>query len=290
MSTGNAGLGKQTIQQLAKHRPARIYLAARDETKGKNAIASLQESLEGLSVDIRYLPLDLASFKSIHAAAAQFTSECDRLDTLILNAGVMAQPLSMTEDGYEIQFGTNHVGHFLLTKLLLPTLQRTSEQEDSDVRIISVASMGWQMAPTPVSTALSLMMSVDAQKEANRWTKYGISKAANILFAAELARRYPRITAVSVHPGVIITGLYDACKQMNPVIRYGLLAAKHFTTGEEAGALTHLWAAGTEKNKLTNGEYYTPVGVKGWKNPFAHDAEAGKKLWEWTDDQVHGSG
>lgn len=198
----------------------------------------------------------------------------------------MAEPFGLTEDGFETQFGTNHVGHFLLTKLLLLTLQRTSEKEDSDVRVISVASMAWQMAPPRVSTALSLMTSAAAQKESNRWTKYGISKAANILFAAELARLYPRITAVSVHPGVILTGLYDACRQMNPVVTYGLTAASPFFTGEETGALNHLWAAGIEKHKLTNGEYYTPVGVKGWNNPFAHDVEAGKELWEWTDEQT----
>ncbi|KAL1960494.1 hypothetical protein VTO42DRAFT_7793 [Malbranchea cinnamomea] len=285
---GNTGLGKQTILQLAKHRPARIYLAARSEKKGRDAIQSIQASLgsDPPTVDIRYLPLDLASFKSIRAAVSQFTSECHRLDTLILNAGVMALPPGKTEDGFEIQFGTNHVGHFLLTKLLLPTLRRTTEVPGSDVRVISVSSMAWQMAPFSVSSALSLMTSTEALYAQNTWTCYGVSKAANILFAAELARRYPEITAVSVHPGVIFTGLYETYNRRNPVVKAGLQVISPFVSGEERGALNHLWAAGVAKEKLTNGEYYTPVGVRGWNNPFAHDVEAGRKLWEWTDEQV----
>ena len=237
-------------------------------------------------MDIRYIQLDLASFKSIRSAASQFASECDRLDTLILNAGVMALPPGKTEDGFEIQFGTNHVGHFLLTKLLLPTLRRTADVINSDVRVISVSSMAWQMSPFSVPSALSLMTSTEALCAENTWTCYGVSKAANIIFAAELARRYPEITSVSIHPGVILTGLYATYNSTNPIVKLGLQLVSPFVTGEESGVLNHLWAAGIAKEKLTSGEYYTPVGVKGGRNPFAHDAEAGEKLWDWTNEHV----
>lgn len=285
---GNTGLGKQTILQLAKHHPARIYLAARNEEKGRDAIESIQATLgsDGPSVDIRYLPLDLASFKSIRSAASQFASECDRLDTLVLNAGVMALPPGKTEDGFEVQFGTNHVGHFLLTKLLLPTLRRTADVINSDVRVVTVSSMAWQMAPRSVSSAVSLMTSTESLCAQNTWTRYGVSKAANILFAAELARRYPEIMSVSVHPGIIFTGLYDSYNQTNPIVWLGVQLAKPFVAGEEQGALNHLWAAGVAKEELVGGEYYTPVGALSWNNPFAHDVEGGKRLWDWTDEQV----
>jgi NAD(P)-dependent dehydrogenase (short-subunit alcohol dehydrogenase family) len=289
--TGNNGLGKHTIIQLAKHRPARIYLASRSESKGKDAIAEIQSIIGGEPADIRYLPLDLASFKSIRAAAAQVIAECDRLDTLILNAGVMALPAGKTEDGYEIQFGTNHIGHFLLTKLLLPLLQRTAAAAttDADVRIVSVSSTAWQAAPLPVSASLELMLSTPALLETPTWDRYAVSKAANIMFAAELARRYPEITSVSLHPGAIATNLYAPTEQMTLLVRGGFKILGALGPTQERGALTHLWAAGVEKWNITNGAYYTPVGEMSRSCPFVYDVEASKKLWEWTDEQVSGS-
>ncbi|PGH13354.1 hypothetical protein AJ80_06348 [Polytolypa hystricis UAMH7299] len=280
---GNAGLGKETVLQLAKHNPARIYMCARTESKAREAISSIQSSLKS-TVDIRYLPLDLTSFKSIQTAAKQFQSECDRLDTLILNAGVMALPPGKTEDGYEIQFGTNHIGHFLLTKLLLPTLRKTATAEASaprDVRVISVSSVAWQLTPS-----MSVMTSTPALCAANKWTQYGASKAANVIFAAELARRYPEILSVSLHPGLIDTGLYRASKDTNPLVKFGTTAFGWFLQSEQGGSLNHLWTAGVERNELTNGEFYLSVGIKGWKNPLVHDEKAGKELWEWTEEQV----
>ncbi|KAL8870601.1 MAG: hypothetical protein Q9174_003395, partial [Haloplaca sp. 1 TL-2023] len=127
---GNAGLGKEAVLQLAKHKSSRIFLAARTASKGESAIEEIKQVVP--SANITLLKLDLCSFKSISAAAEEFKSQSKRLDVLMNNAGIMATPLAETEEGYESQFGTNHMGHALLTKLLLPTLLSTAKEEGSD--------------------------------------------------------------------------------------------------------------------------------------------------------------
>ncbi|OJD25894.1 hypothetical protein ACJ73_02731 [Blastomyces percursus] len=293
LTGGNTGLGKQTILQLAKHGPFRIYLAARSEDKALAAIADIKSSLSAeqtSSTDIRFLPLDLASFQSVQTATSTFKAENSRLDILILNAGVMALPPDTTEDGYEIQFGTNFLGHFLLTKLLLPILLETAKASDvpdqpatADVRVISVSSLAWQLAPA--HNPLETMTSTAKLLSENTWTRYGCSKAANVMLAAQLARLYPQITSVSLHPGLILTNLYSSTKSFNPLVRYITATAGPLLTGEEEGALNHLWAAGVEKKMLTNGAYYEPVGV--WaRNWFAEDETVGNELWRWAEGEL----
>ncbi|BDD61638.1 hypothetical protein MAP00_006676 [Monascus purpureus] len=280
---GNTGLGKETVFQLAHHQPSRIYLAARNEDKAREAMTSIQDNFAS-PVDIRYIPLDLTSFKSIQAAAKQFTEDCDRLDILILNAGVMGSPAITTEDGFEIQMGTNHIGHFLLTKLLLPTLQETvaSAIPAPDVRVVTVASLAYTLC-----TPSKVMMPTSALLEASTWTRYGASKAANIIFAAELARRYPDILSVSVHPGMVASELYERARAVNPVLGTALVAAGSiFFRSVRSGALNQLWAAGAKRNLLTNGAYYAPVGIQGTRNEYATNEEMGKRLWEWTEEQI----
>ena len=285
---GNIGLGKETIIQLAQHKPARIYLGARNASKAQDAIASIQETLPS-PADIRHVPLDLASFKSIRAAAAQFTAECDRLDILVLNAGTMANPPTKTDDGYEVQFGTNHMGHFLLTKLLLPTLQKTvtagpGAGADNDVRVVVLSSVGHMTTPS-----FEVMTSTEALLGVDTWTRYGASKAANILFAAELARRYPEILSVSVHPGAVASNLYEHVKASGVVSRLGVAAVSLTLRSVQSGALNQLWAAGADRKQLVNGAYYVPVGNYS-KSRVDGDPELARKLWEWTDEQVSATG
>ncbi|KAL2866672.1 uncharacterized protein BJX67DRAFT_388438 [Aspergillus lucknowensis] len=250
---GNTGLGKETILQLAKHRPSRIYLAARTESKAQNAIASITESLPS-PVDIRHIPLNLASFASVRAAAKQFQSESDHLDILILNAGTMGNPPSLTADGYEIHFGTNHIGHFLLTQLLLPTLRATA-----DARVVTVSSLSNSTAP-PYETMIST-----PELMKHGWpTRYGASKAANILFAAELARRYPEILSVSLHPGTVASDLYQHSRDASFLggLAFAVMS-KLFFRGVQSGALNQIWAASVPKEELVNGGYYVPIGARG---------------------------
>ncbi|EXJ80213.1 hypothetical protein A1O1_08355 [Capronia coronata CBS 617.96] len=282
---GNNGIGKETVLQLAKHNPAKIFLAARSASKAKDAIASIK-SQTSEDVDIEHLPLDLTSLPSIRDAADQVISRADRLDILVLNAGIMAVPPGKTESGQDIQLGTNHVGHFLLTKLLLPHLQRTAEQHNPDVRILAVSSEAWNMAPK-----LDTILSTEKLTETGPWTRYGASKVANIMFAAELARRYPKLTSVSLHPGVIKTDLYLPSTGANVITKYGLMLLGPLMFQDvKAGALNQLWlAAGAKKEQIVNGAYYTPVG-KLRHNKWATDVEAGKRLWEWTEQELKKSG
>ena len=277
--TGNAGLGKEAILQLAQHNPSRIYLGARNATKAQDAIASIQEGLSS-PVDIRHIPLDLASFKSIRAAAEKFNSDCDRLDILMLNAGTMGNPPTTTEEGFEVQVGTNHIGHFLFTKLLLPTLQRTVATPASDVRVVTLSSVGHSAAPS-----FEVMTSTQALLDGSTWTRYGASKAANILFAAELARRYPEILSVAVHPGAVSSDLYAHASASSAIMKYGLAASSLAFRNVKSGALNQLWAAGEKRELLTNGAYYVPVGAQA-STQYATDADLGKKLWEWTEAQI----
>ncbi len=197
----------------------------------------------------------------------------------------------MTKDGYEIQFGTNHMGHALLTKLLLPTLLETTKQPGADVRVITVTSMGHFIVP---SKGIEFVQS--ALQNVNTWLRYGSSKLANILFARELAERYPAITSVSVHPGVIVTDLYLPV-QSNIFLKFGVWLYRYLAMilpghykDTKGGALAQTWCAGTSKANIQNGAFYIPVGVKHQGSKQSRNEGLQKKLWEWTEGelQTHG--
>ncbi|KAH3908576.1 hypothetical protein HBH56_169290 [Parastagonospora nodorum] len=283
---GNAGLGKQTITYLAAHSPARIYLAARTASKAESAIADIKSQVPN-ACEIVHLPLDLTSFSSIASAADTFKSRESRLDILINNAGIMAPPYSTTKEGYEIQFGTNHMGHALLTKLLLPTLLETAKQPGADVRIVSLSSAGHRM---PASEGI--VFDQAALENVNTWRRYGSSKLANILYARSLATHYPQITSVSLHPGVILTDLFNNLRS-NPFLKvgiwlYGLIGTflpGHFKS-PVGGALNQTWCATVKKEELENGAYYMPVGVKSAGSSWARDKALEEKLWEYTESEL----
>jgi NAD(P)-dependent dehydrogenase (short-subunit alcohol dehydrogenase family) len=281
---GNIGLGKQTIAYLAAHSPARIYLAARTASKAESAISDVQREVP--SAVIEYLPLDLTSFASIAEAAAAFKSREQRLDILVNNAGIMMTPFGLTKEGYEIQFGTNHVGHALFTKLLMPVLLQTAKLPGADVRIINVSSAGMFAAP---SGGL-IFNQADLEKQYT-WRRYGQSKLANILFSRELSARYPQITSVSLHPGVIITDLYNTFVS-GPIMKIGLWFYKqllpilpgHFKD-VKGGALTQTYLATVDKSKIQNGEFYMPVGKLSKGSSYSRDTGLARKLWEWTEEE-----
>ncbi|KIW72289.1 hypothetical protein PV04_00494 [Phialophora macrospora] len=284
---GNTGIGKETILQLAKHNPRKLFLAARAQSKAQDAIADIKSGISPKTIDIEYLPLDLSSLASVKAAAERVRERCSRLDVLILNAGIMAVPPGKTSEGFEIQLGTNHVGHALLTKLLLPTLEATVAEQNPDVRVVVVASNAYSFAPN-----IDTILSTEKLYETSPWTRYGASKAANILFAAELARRYPSLTAVSLHPGTIGTDLYLPNQRSNFALRCFLtiFGPMLFQT-PQTGALTQLYlASGAKKEQLENGGFYTPVGVLQKNNKWANEKTWGEALWDWTEAQLKGKG
>lgn len=287
-ATGNTGLGKESVLQLSKHKPARIFLAARTPAKAHAAIADIRRAVP--DAPVTFLELDLASLASVQRAAQSFLSQSARLDILLNNAGVMATPPATTADGYELQFGTNHVGHALLTKLLLPTLLATAAQPGADVRVVTLSSEGHNLAPTPAGVVLDQ----HELRQQSPWRRYGQSKLANILFTRQLARRHPAITAVAVHPGVIITGLYQPARDSGPLMRAGLAAfgllSWPFLPDVPRGTLNQLWACCAARAEVQSGGYYTPVGRKSAGSAFARDEGLAEKLWEWTEGELERRG
>jgi hypothetical protein len=147
---GTAGLGRETILSLATHNPAHIYFLGRSQASADQLIAEVREAQKDAAqqVPLTFIRIDLVSMASIKAGAADFLSRETRLDLFFANAGVMALPPGLTEDGYEVQFGTNHLGHAALVKLLLPTMERTAAGGEGgcDVRIIWNTSQGYKFA------------------------------------------------------------------------------------------------------------------------------------------------
>ncbi|KAG5676985.1 hypothetical protein PVAND_006776 [Polypedilum vanderplanki] len=191
----NTGIGKETAIDLAK-RGGKIYIACRDEKRGEDALKEIKERSD--SDKVHFMQLDLASLESVRKFSQRFHERENQLHILINNAGVMACPRMETKDGFELQIGTNHLGHFLLTHLLLDLLKSVSSS-----RIINVSSAAHKFGGVSKKDFMS-------QKNYNRWFAYGQSKLANILFTRELAKRlkdYPNLTVNSCHPGAVNTEL-----------------------------------------------------------------------------------
>src|SRR3954453_19520720 len=170
----NSGLGFHTSVALARN-GARVLLACRDTKRGEDALARLLGEVPKAQAEL--VSLDLASLESVRKAAADVATRTDRLDGLGCNAGVMALPRSTPADGFEMQIGTNHLGHFALTGLLLPALL-----ERPGARVVTVTSMvHW--------TGRIDFADLDGERRYHRWPAYGQSKLANLVFTKELARR-----------------------------------------------------------------------------------------------------
>lgn len=278
---GNNGLGKETVKRLAKHNPALIFLCSRNAKKAEDAIKEIES--EHAFGRIKTLQLDLASFESISSAAKSFNSQSDRLDILINNAGIMGVPDSKTKEGYEIQLGTNHLGHALFTKLLLPTMLKTAEQKDSDVRIINLSSQAHARAPAPGFSTED----VDA-KNSNPMARYGRSKLANVLFVRQLAKKYPQITSVSLHPGVINTDLFTPMFASNRVLGTlsGFFGWVVYSTVPD-GAKNTLWAATAPKDQVKSGQYYLPIGREDAGSTYSRDEKMAESLWDWTEQEIN---
>lgn len=194
---GNLGLGKQTSMDLAKHSPAELWIAARSSDSGIATVAQIKKASPNIRV--QFLPLDLSSFKSIKEAARTFLQSVTRLDLFYMNAGIMGGPHVTTDDGYERQFGTNHMGHALLFKLLKPLLIKTASIPGADVRTITLSSAGHRFG----KKELLLEDMKGTAENLSQTDKYCHSKLANAIYAHSLATYVPQITSTSVYPGDI---------------------------------------------------------------------------------------
>lgn len=275
--TGNNGLGAASVSQLVKHN-AHVYMGSRTRSKAEAAIADIKR--ESPTAKVTFLELDLASLESVRKAADTFKASSDRLDVLMNNAGVMALPPSLTKEGYEIQFGTNHVGHALLTKLLLPTLKKTAE-EKRDVRIVNLSSAGHNLAP---KGGIVLKEATTDMASYSTWVRYGQSKLANVLFTRELARRYPEIKSIALHPGGINTGLALGFQESHPWLAVLMQPVAFFLKTPEQGALTQLFAATSPSAK--SGQYYVPTAVENTGSKLSQDDKLVTELWDWTESEL----
>ena len=188
---GSSGLGRETARALAAH-GAEVTLTARDVPKGEAVAADIRASTGNPQVHVA--ALELGSLAAVRAAAERLLAKLPRIDLLIDNAGVMACPFAKTADGFELQFGSNHLGHFLFTCLLAPALRR---------RVVCLSSRGHHIAPVDFDD-LNF-----ERRPYDKWQSYGQAKTANVLFAVELDRRLGGrgTRAFAVHPGAIVTAL-----------------------------------------------------------------------------------
>ncbi|KAJ7451041.1 oxidoreductase [Mycena latifolia] len=277
---GTAGIGKESVVALAKHNPKCIYFSGRDSKRAAEVIAEAKTAAP--STTVTFLECDLTSLASVEKAARQVASESDRLDILMCNAGIMNVPPELTKDGFEIHFGVNHIAHALFIKLLLPTLLRTAQSSDADVRIVSLTSQGFVMHPGGGIVFKDLRTTQGSGLVKS--LRYGQSKLANILYSAELAKRYPQITSVSIHPGVVQTNLVASQKGFSKAL---IRITNPFSIVTPAdGARNQLWAATYDKGKVVNGAYYEPVGVPGKHARKSRDQKLAGELWEWTEKEL----
>lgn len=230
------------------------------------------------NADVNFIQCDLADLRSAAAAGDRLAKAIDRLDWVICCAGIMATPAALTKDGYEVQFATNHLGHAMMLRRLLPTLQETAKLPDADVRVVFLSSLGFHFA-FDIDFA-----TLHTKQEAvifGGYRRYGQSKLANILYPAELARRHPDITFASVHPGVIKTGLISTLSTFNYYFTELTTLGMQVTVQE--GIKNHLWAASVDKSDIASGEFYVPVGKPGSHTKASKDEQLAKKLYDWTE-------
>ena len=266
----SSGIGFEAAKALA-NKSAKVIIAVRNLEKGAKAKTEMLK--ENTNADLVIMKLDLADLSSVKSFVAEYKSKFDKLDILINNAGVMIPPLSRTKDGFELQMGTNHLGHFALTLQLLDVIDKTPNS-----RIVNVASaahkygninfddLGWE------------------RRKYKAWRAYGDSKIANLYFTKELANKLADkdIMVTAAHPGWTATDLQRHSSAFEFLNQF-------FAMKQAQGALPTLRAATDEKAQ--SGDYYGPDGWQEWRgypvkvetNRLAKDASIAKKLWEVSE-------
>ncbi|MCK9211313.1 MAG: oxidoreductase [Ignavibacteriaceae bacterium] len=268
----SSGIGFEAARVLAS-KNATVIIAVRNLEKGKNALNKIRAQYE--NSDVQVMELDLANLKSIRSFVNAFKIQYDKLDLLINNAGVMVPPYGKTEDGFELQFGTNHLGHFALTGLLIDLLKNTK-----DSRIVNVSSAAHKYGN------LNFADLNWEKRKYKAWRAYGNSKISNLYFTYELQRRLvnskSNVKVTAAHPGLTATDLQRHSKLF--LFMNGFLAMKIWQ-----GALPTLRAA-TDGTAHT-GDYFGPDGWQEWRgyptkvesNRLSHDKKIAAKLWEVSE-------
>jgi NAD(P)-dependent dehydrogenase (short-subunit alcohol dehydrogenase family) len=274
----NSGLGAVTARELARA-GATVVIACRNTDKGEQAASSIRSAVP--SADLSVERLDLADLSSVREFAQRTGADRGRLDLLVNNAGVMAPPRRLTADGFESQFGTNHLGHFALTGLLMPSLLAAQRP-----RVVTLSSGVHRMGSIRFD---------DLQWDHgyNNWRAYSQSKLANLMFCFELARRAAAagtdLTSVAAHPGYAATNLQFAGPAKWYERAFMVAGNKLIAQSAEMGALPSLYAATVPD--LPSGSFAGPDGfMEGRGHPHvvtgasrAYDREAWTRLWEVSE-------
>lgn len=286
-----SGLGVETARALMAA-GAQVVLGVRDVPRGEALARDLAAGTGRTASEVpspEVLPLDLSSLASVRAAADAFLARHGHLDLLVNNAGVMATPFGHTADGFETQFGTNHLGHFVLAGRLLGALRAAPA-----ARVVALSSVGHRLSDVDFADPQF------ARRPYDKWVAYGQSKTANALFAVGFTERFGAggLTANAVHPGGIMTGLQkflpreeqirmgwmDEAGNLNPV----------FKTPEQ-GAATSVWAAVGDELRGVGGLYLEDVrealpaaeaGPHAGYQPYALDPERARQLWTLSEELV----
>ncbi|KAM3870620.1 retinol dehydrogenase 13-like [Diretmus argenteus] len=269
----NTGIGKETAVDLAG-RGARVILACRDMDRANNAAEDIRKRSGNGNVIVK--KLDLASLQSVRQLAKDILESEERLDVLINNAGVMRCPKWQTEDGFEMQFGVNHLGHFLLTDCLLDLLKKSAPS-----RIVNVSSLAHERGHIDFDD-------IHQNKDYQPGKSYAQSKLANVLFTRELATRLQGtgVTTYSLHPGVIRTELGRYFWPTMPLWRRVVFTPLMLLIkSPKEGAQTSIHCAVEESLQNESGLYYSDCAPK-TAAPAGRDDEAAKRLWDLSASMV----
>lgn len=263
----NTGIGRVTARELAK-KGVHVFVACRSEQRTQPLLDEVRAVAPGAKVE--WLALDLSSFESIRQCAQAFLARGLPLHLLVNNAG-LAGAKGLTQDGFELAFGVNHLGHFLLTQLLLERIRSSAP-----ARIVTVASRAHRQAPGIDWQALR-----QPTRTTSAIAEYGVSKLANILFSAELARRLQGsgVTTYSLHPGVVASDVWRSVPwPLRTVIKLFMLSTVQ-------GAATTLHCANSESLSAESGLYYDACRVK-VPSKLAQDPALAAELWKISQDWV----
>jgi protochlorophyllide reductase len=281
----NSGLGLESARALAV-KGATVVLACRSHAKAEQArnllLAELQQpgpGGESTQARIDVLELDLADLASVARAANNLIERYERIDLLLNNAGVMAPPRTLTAQGFELQFGVNHLGHYALTRLLLPLLRASTS-----ARVVQVTSGAQYFGQIDFDD-------LQGERRYDRWKAYGQSKLANVVFAQELQRRGPQLLSAAAHPGLARTNLQPTSVAANGSrlerVAYRLMGPLFQSAAQ--GALPQLFAL--TASEAQPGGHYGPSelgGMRGWPKPVpmaaaALDQDLAARFWQLSE-------
>lgn len=273
----SSGLGEEATRVLAL-RGVYVIMAVRNVEAGRKVKEAILKQSPSAKIDV--MELDLSSMESVRKFASDYIASDRALNILMNNAGVMATPFMLSHDGIELQFATNHLGHFLLTNLLMETMKKTVLESKKEGRIVNLSSEGHRLT---YGEGIRFDK-INDESEYRTLLAYGQSKLSNILHAKELARRLKEegveITANALHPGAIATNLLRFHGFINVVASS---VAKFVLKSVQQGAATQCYVALNPQVKGVSGEYFVDSNIA---NPTNHakDVELAKKLWDFSVD------